>query len=834
MIVISAIICTHNRCDLLPKAIASLQGQSLSKSSYEIIVVDNASTDETEAVCNTFSSLENFRYIYEPVPGLSVARNRGLVEARGKYVAYMDDDAIACTDWLALLHQAFTTVQPTPVSVGGKIFPLWEAEKPSWFPDEKKPYLTILDYGDSPQFILYPRILYGTNMSFEKEALLRHDGFRTDVGRRKGNLLSCEESDIYQKLAKKELPVYYLPQASVQHLVPRDRLSKKWLYRRHYWQGRSEVLLLPENLKKERVFSEVVTAAKDAVAALRFLLVPQSPRTRCIQATLVYTAIGKMQQLAIHLLKNAREKKKELLVIARTLPRMDRGSGHLRLYSILELLAPEYAVTFVADSLSNSTECNDATYVDQLERLGIEVYTDSCAFEEELAKRSFDIVIFEFYDVARKYLSSVQRTQPFAFTVIDSVDVHFARESQMADVLKDPELHRQAEATKANELEAYKLADLVWAVTESDKNILLDENSRMDIDVIPNIHKTTQVRRDKVKPNNLLFVGNFLHQPNVDAAIFFCTEILQRIKEEVPDTTVTIVGNAPTDAVRMLASDTVTVTGWVPDVTPFLETCHVAVVPLRYGAGMKGKVGEAMAAGVPVVTTSIGVQGIDVVSGCQLVVADTPLDFARATIEVLKSDALASRLSTNAFQYMHRFTPDNTWKDLFRSLAKASADKGDRILFKLFQHLKRKMAAPVSDPPPQVKYPVNANLDDKVLFLGYDITAPEVRAGEPFKITYYWQCLDTISNTYASFVHFTNDRGDILFQNDHGMTSSWEIGRVYRDSQVVAVPSSVTGEVQLRLGLWSPRTNQKIPVVSPGGAELDSDGRMITGIFQIA
>jgi glycosyltransferase involved in cell wall biosynthesis len=241
---ISAIIPTFNRIDLLPKAIESALNQSLSPDLFEVIVVDNASTDNTKEVCARYSAFPNFKYVYEEKQGLNIARLRGVNESKGKYVAFTDDDAVVSNIWLEKLLHGFESITPKPGAVGGKIFPIWEAPAPNWLPRIKWVYLTILDYGDLPLFIKYPKILYGANMAFDKEMLLQYATFRSDLDRVKKKLIGGGDSWLFKKFAENSVPVYYLPEASVHHLVPVDRASKQWLYRRHYWQGRTEMLLL--------------------------------------------------------------------------------------------------------------------------------------------------------------------------------------------------------------------------------------------------------------------------------------------------------------------------------------------------------------------------------------------------------------------------------------------------------------------------------------------------------------------------------------------------------------------------------------------------------------
>ena len=148
---ISAIICTHNRARYLRKALQSLAVQTVDSASYEILVIDNASTDETKRVVREeYAAVSNLGYLHEPVLGLARARNTGWTHAKGKYVAYLDDDAIACSNWLEGILEVFGSVTPTPGCVGGKIELIWEAPRPSWLSDEMVPFLSRLDLSESP------------------------------------------------------------------------------------------------------------------------------------------------------------------------------------------------------------------------------------------------------------------------------------------------------------------------------------------------------------------------------------------------------------------------------------------------------------------------------------------------------------------------------------------------------------------------------------------------------------------------------------------------------------------------------------------------------------
>jgi glycosyltransferase involved in cell wall biosynthesis len=235
--------------------------------------------------------------------------------------------------------------------------------------------------------------------------------------------------------------------------------------------------------------------------------------------------------------------------------------------------------------------------------------------------------------------------------VVDSVDLHFVRESRGAAYAERPDAaDRRALDTRRRELEVYRKADAVIVVTEDDKETLLNVVPNSRVAVVPTIHEVS----DQVPgfsdrtPNSLLFVGGFEHSPNVDAVLFFYRDILPLIRRLVPDITVTIVGDAAPKAIRDLGSEVVKIAGWVPDVRPFLNTHRVSIAPMRFGSGMKGKVAEAMANGLPVVVTTVAAEGMELSDGVTALIADSAEDFAKAVTRLLTDPALHGRLSTNS------------------------------------------------------------------------------------------------------------------------------------------------------------------------------------------
>jgi glycosyltransferase involved in cell wall biosynthesis len=239
---ISSIICTHNGQKVLGKAIQSLVNQTLAKEDYEILVVDNGSTDNTCEIASQFQNQPNLRYIFESKLGLSHARNTGYKEARGDIIAYLDDDAIACSKWLELIVEVFQTV-PNVGAVGGKVNPIWEVDPPTWINDFMQRYLSVLNWSETPIVLDDSKYLVGANISFQRKNLEKFSGFSTNLGRKGKNLISSEETELVNKIKGDGQSIFYHPEISVNHLVPAARMNSSWFRRRWFTQGISSAIL---------------------------------------------------------------------------------------------------------------------------------------------------------------------------------------------------------------------------------------------------------------------------------------------------------------------------------------------------------------------------------------------------------------------------------------------------------------------------------------------------------------------------------------------------------------------------------------------------------------
>ncbi len=365
----------------------------------------------------------------------------------------------------------------------------------------------------------------------------------------------------------------------------------------------------------------------------------------------------------------------KILAVSYDVPHPDQSSGELRFHTLLSLLARDHEVEFFAKDRQGIVSAEDSA---DLERLGIQIKREP--FESLLVKSRYDIVFFEFYFVAQGLIDAVRAWQPGAWIIVDSVDVHFHRLRSKARLTGSITDRDEAEKVRDSELDVYGSADLVLTVTDDDTAVLRAEGLSTDISVIPNIHVMSALSERLMTDRlELIFIGSYKWSPNVDAMIHFCTEILPLLRECIPNLRLRIVGSSPSEEIQALASEDVDVVGYVPETTTYLLSSDISIAPLRYGGGMKGKIGEAMAHGLPVVTTTVGAEGFGFRVGSDVLVADSPRDFCKAVVALWSNKELYSLLRTNGWNYINtRYSVDAVGKlitPIFERLVKRRAKR---------------------------------------------------------------------------------------------------------------------------------------------------------------
>ena len=243
-ILLSVIICTRNRAALLKSAIESVVDQDVSRDEFELVIVDNASSDDTAEVARGFQDRVRLRYVREERIGLCLARNTGWRSAVGRYIVFFDDDAIARPGWLTAVKAGFERGGSSVGVVGGRVDPIWQASRPDWLADEVASSLTIVHWGSEKTIPDIQREwLVGANMALPKSVLSEIGGFHPWLDRVGNNLLSSGDVFLQKQVMLEGYSCLYVPEMAIGHLVPASRLNQRWFLRRFFWQGISDAVM---------------------------------------------------------------------------------------------------------------------------------------------------------------------------------------------------------------------------------------------------------------------------------------------------------------------------------------------------------------------------------------------------------------------------------------------------------------------------------------------------------------------------------------------------------------------------------------------------------------
>ena len=575
---------------------------------YEVIVVDDASTDETAKVLSEVNNLCLIRN--KQNAGFIESCNHGAKESKGEYVLFLNNDTMVTKNWLPPLFEII--VREDVGAAGSKlVYPngkLQEAGSIVWNDGSCWNYGRGYD-PDEPEYNYVREIDYcsGACLLVKRELFEKIGGF--DKKFKPGYY---EDTDLCLSIRNLGYKVMYQPLSVIVHLegitsgtstssgikryqeINKPKFAEKWnavLQKHHYSPG-------PENL---------------------FL---------------------------------ARDKRlgQRILVMDHYVPTYDRDSGSLRMFNMLKILVElGNKVTFIGDE-----PLRMEPYTQELQQKGIEViyapYIQS--MKEYLAKNGklFDIAILSRAHVAAKHISSVKRYCNRAEIVFDTVDLQFLRKSRRAEVENSEVVLEEAERLKRLEFQLARMSDITFVVSPVEKDIMLKEDPSLRIEVVSNIHQIKHPQKGFSERRDIMFVGGFVHPPNGDAVEWFAREIFPLIREKIPAIKFYVVGNEPPREITRLNSSDIIVTGYVEDLTPYFKNCKLFVSPLRYGAGVKGKINQSMSYGLPVVTTSIGAEGIGLTDSENALIADNPEEFAEKVALLYNDEELWNRLSENSIK----------------------------------------------------------------------------------------------------------------------------------------------------------------------------------------
>jgi GT2 family glycosyltransferase/glycosyltransferase involved in cell wall biosynthesis len=565
-----------------------------SRFSVEIVLVDDASPQASETW--RLEAMPWIRYHRRSQNGgFGDACNEGVKAARGRFVVLLNSDVRVAQGWLDELIGSFELF-PKAGLVGSKLFnadgSLQEAGGIFWQDGSAWNYGRDQD-PNHPKYCFARQVDYVSGAAIALPIQVWRDFGGFDPAYRPAY---CEDADLAFRLRERGLEVWFQPLSRVIH-----------------YEGKTHGRDLARGDKAHQIVN--MDRLRD--------------RWRTVLAA--FRPNGQEPDKEANRRITAR-----MLVFDWYTPTPDQDAGSFVTAKMLRAFqALGYQVTFVP--LFNLSY--DPTYTRMLQRLGIEcLYAPFFQTTSDVLEYGDDadvVVVYRHYVGARIY-DALREKLPRARIIFNNVDLHYLRERRQAELSGSRAGRIAAAITQAAELELIAKADCAIVHTSAEQAIIQEQlpGSSSNILVFPYV---TEVHRSAVPfeaRRDIMFLGGFAHSPNIDGARFFVSDIWPKLAPALPeDAKCLIVGASPTQSVKELANEKILVTGYVPDLKPYFDRARVFVVPLRYGAGIKGKLIESLAHGLPSIATSIAVEGMDVVSGRECIVADNAESFAGAVLK---------------------------------------------------------------------------------------------------------------------------------------------------------------------------------------------------------
>jgi glycosyltransferase involved in cell wall biosynthesis len=362
-----------------------------------------------------------------------------------------------------------------------------------------------------------------------------------------------------------------------------------------------------------------------------------------------------------------------ILVIDHRIPTPDQDSGSASTFAYLQILAGAgFDVTFAPASLKRA-----GRYSWALRRLGIRTLAAPFWSSLEQVIRHVaprcDVLLLYRGAIASQVFDLARCVAPAAKIVFHPVDVHFLRMERLAALTGDPADAAAAQKMRGIELDLFARADATIVVSTRELSVLRELVPDAPVHRIPILREPPAPRRrwirwrgsrvdgsephDPGRRRDVLFIGGYEHLPNVDAVQWFVREVWPLIRARGGPHRFIVAGSKVPAAIAALAADDIEVRGYVADLAALFGACRLSVAPLRYGGGIKGKIVSSLSYGVPVVASSIAAEGMELQPEENILVADTPRDFADQVIRLCADDALWRRLSRNGHQaFLDKFS----------------------------------------------------------------------------------------------------------------------------------------------------------------------------------
>ncbi len=580
---------------------------------FEVIVVDDCSTDETpQEIKNT----QGIRYHRQPENGGFIQScNTGAAMAQGQFLLFLNNDTEVLPGWLDELYHTFSQ-HPDAGLVGSQLlYPDGRLQEAGGivFSDASGWNYGRLETPDDPEYQHVREATYISGASIMiRTALFRELGQFDE----RYKPAYYEDTDLAFAVRKAGKKVLYQPLSRVIH-----------------FEGISSGTDLNSGTKKFQVINQQKFLEKWR---------PELEKQ---------PAPGSDIELA-----RLQNQPPRVLILDACTPTPDQDSGSLRMINLMQIFIElGHHVSFIPENMAFFDD-----YSKDLQRLGVECiyapkYNSPLAYLK--AKGAyFDRVILSRYYVAEPVMDMIRSYCPKAKIWFDTVDLHYLRETRMAELDNDDLALKTANETKAKEYSVAEACDLTLVVSSYEQQVMGQENAELDVAVLSNIHEVYGGHVGYNKSQDIMFIGGYQHTPNVDGIVWFVNDILPKICAEIPELKLHIIGSKAPQQVKALGQHpNIEFHGFVADIEPLMQNTRLAVAPLRFGAGVKGKVNMSMSYGQPVVGTSVAVEGMYTKNGYDVLMADDADSFAEAVIQLYQDQTLWQQVSKGGLENVEKW-----------------------------------------------------------------------------------------------------------------------------------------------------------------------------------
>lgn len=376
------------------------------------------------------------------------------------------------------------------------------------------------------------------------------------------------------------------------------------------------------------------------------------------------------KKLHQEILERPEKIKKSVLYIDTLTPTPDKDSGSVDAFNHMRIFRQlGYGVTFIpAGDLSHAGK-----YTYALQRLGIkcvyEPYYRSAVEYLSIHGGEYEMVVICRVNNAAYLMDWVRNYCPRARVIFNTVDLHYLRELRQAEIEQSTEKKVLAYQTRDVEISTIKKSDYTLVISHKEKELLESEVADENIICYPLIMEIPNRQEASFEERrDIIFVGGFRHKPNLDAVLYFISDIWPLIQKQNAEIKCFIIGSDPPPELVNINLDGVIVTGYVEDISEYFNRCKLSIAPLRFGAGIKGKVGRSLGYGVPVVATTIAAEGSGLVDKQDILIADDPLSFAETVLSVYQDEKMWTRLSKNGLRFFDKNYSLDAGKQFFTQL----------------------------------------------------------------------------------------------------------------------------------------------------------------------